>query len=283
MKSVIRVARSKGRVQRPARSSSRLSATSDRDSRIESMYHSGLTLEEIGKVYGITRERVRQILELRGVDRRTAQEVAYSARERFINEFGADVDALFESTRSIPEVEKYFAAKNIPSVWIRDYLADRRHETVYRTTSSKRWSEAELLKLLQKAANGRSSLSAKQYEAWRAKEIERGGDAPTHTAIGWRFESWRNALEKAGLSTSEPKREYKRKWTADEALEIVATYVRECVEAGQRPVFARYDKWAQQDKSARPCGAYVRYLTGMTWSQAIEQVYQRGLASKDTK
>lgn len=246
-----------------------------RDKRIQDLYQNGLNLEEIGKVMGITRERVRQILQERGVARRTTKELAKAARQAFLDEYALKLDEAFERLRSIRAVEGEFASMNVPVVWIRDYLEPRRNEAVYWTTSTKRWADAELLDLLRAASEGAGSLSAKCYLKWRKNNDFNGKRPPTHTAIGWRFESWSNAVEKAGLKCIEPNREYTRKWSADDAFDAIFEYVKECTQAGVRPVFAGYEKWAQKSGSTRPSGAYVRFLTGMTWSHALAEVYRR--------
>jgi predicted HTH domain antitoxin len=246
-----------------------------RDKRIQELYESGLSLEEIGKLMSLTRERVRQILDKRGVRRRTTRELAESARKKFLDEFSLQIDEAFENLRSVKLVEKKFSHLNVPCIWIREYLAPRRNEAVYWTTSSKRWEDTDLLELLRVASNGSGSLSAKRYLKWRKDNNFNGRRPPTHTAIGWRFDSWRNAVEKAGLKCVEANREYSRKWDAEDAFSAITAYVEECAKAGARPVFAGYEKWSQGDKNLRPSGAYVRFLTGLTWSQALAEVYRR--------
>lgn len=247
-----------------------------RNHRICELYETGLNLEEIAKLMGITRERIRQILESQNVRRRTTKELAQSARKKFLDKHGIDIDKAFEEMRSVKAVEKKFESlHSVPAVWIRDYLEPRRNEAVYWTTASKRWSDSELIDMLKEASEGSGTLSAKKYLRWRKDHNFNGKRPPTHTAIGWRFESWRNAVEKAGLTCIEPTREYRRKWSSDDAFNAIADYVEECVALNVRPAFAGYEKWAQKDKSSRPSGAYVRFLTSMTWSQALAEVYRR--------
>jgi DNA-binding transcriptional MerR regulator len=255
--------------------STQVKQTESRNRKIQELYKNGLNLSEIGKLVGLTRERVRQILASQGVARRSTKELTDAAKTKFLKQYAAELDKSFDELRSVKAVQKKFSHLGCPSLWISEYLKPRRNEAVYWTTSSKRWSNEELLALLRAASEGSESLSAKRYVKWRKQNTFNGKRPPTHTVIGWRFESWGNAVTEAGLKSIEANRSYGRKWGADDAFRAVAGYVAECVEADERPVFAGYEKWAQKDKTCRPSGAYVRFLTGMTWSQALAEVYKR--------
>ena len=273
---VVRNARASGAVTRSPRVRQASDIAPDRNQRISDMYNSGSTLNAIGEYFGLTRERVRQILERSGVDRRNMTEHTDAARERIMTAYGPMVDAAFEESRSINKVVEQFH-DTIPARWIRTHLEGRRHETVWTNKTPRLWSNEQILALLRDASSGKGTLSISAYRQWRSANTVASRRPPSHTVIAWRFGSWRNAVTIAGLADKSSKRVYARRWERDDAMQAVALYVEGILATGQRATFAGYDLWSRE-RPEYPSGAYVRHLTGMSWSQVLRSILTRQAA-----
>lgn len=107
--------------------------TAERDAAMESMYRQGMTLQVIGEKYNVTRERVRQILKLAGVDskcggcsaraslkRNAAERARVAAQARRAEKWGVPFDLLAElrangTIRAFEQQRK--SARNRGIVW----------------------------------------------------------------------------------------------------------------------------------------------------------------------
>jgi transposase len=273
--SIIRKAREGGLVVRQA--TVRHSEISpDRNDRIVEMYKSGQTLDSIGGYFSLTRERVRQILSSRGIDRRNIGDHYRRAQERTLKQYGPLIDATFDEMRSIPKVIAKLsdASPNIPARWISKHLEPRRHESVRSYVIPKLWSDGDLLEVLRSASSGTGSITIPGYHKWRDITMFDGRKPPTVSVFCWRFGSWQNAVSTAGLASRAAFRTYKRRWTADDAISAVGRYVSNCVENASRPTFGGYDIWARTHRDC-PSSAYIRLLTGMPWSQVLRAASSR--------
>lgn len=273
---VVRNARELGTVTRAPRVRQAADIAPDRDERIIAMYVSGSTLNAIGDYFGLTRERVRQILDRAGVDRRNMTEHTDAARLKIMIAYGPMIDAAFEESRSINKVVDQFR-DTIPARWVRMHLEGRRHETLRTNTTPRLWTNEQILTMLRDASSGKGTLSIGDYQRWRASNTVSSRRPPTHTVISWRFGSWRNAVTIAGLADKAPKRAYTRRWERDDAMRAVTLYVDEVLATGQRATFSGYDLWSRE-RPEHPSGAYVRHLTGMSWSQILRSVLTRQAA-----
>lgn len=280
--SVIRKARSTGAVHREPMVK-HADASPGRNDKIVEMYNSGATLDSIGEYFSLTRERVRQILRSRGVERRNIAQHYEAVRERTLSQYGPMIDAAFDEIRSIPKVVERLGvtAPNIPARWIYKHLEPRRHESVRTYSSSKIWSDEDLLHVLRQASAGRGSISIPAYMKWRETATVDGRKPPTVSVFCWRFGSWRNATSSAGLASRAAFRTYSRRWTTDDTIDAVARYVKHTMEngSGARPTFSGYDAWAREHRDC-PSAAYVRLLTGMPWSQALRMATIKVLSGK---
>lgn len=279
---VVRKARSTGAVVREP-SVKHAGASPDRNDKIVEMYNSGATLDLIGEYFSLTRERVRQILRSRGIERRNIAQHYDAIRERTLTQYGPMIDAAFDEIRSVSKVVERLkvTAPNIPARWIYKHLEPRRHESVRTYSSSKIWSDEDLLHVLRQASAGKGSISIPAYMKWR--EISMVGDRkpPTVSVFCWRFGSWRNATSAAGLASRTAFRTYSRRWSPEDTIEAVARYVRHTMETGNgaRATFSGYDVWAREHRDC-PSAAYVRLLTGMPWSQALRTATIKVLSDK---
>lgn len=266
----IRSARSEGRVTRAPRSV-RSDIAPGRDNRMVEMYQSGMTLTAIGDEFGLTRERVRQILNSKGVSRRTASAYASINREAKLGQYTEMIDQTFNEVRSIPRVVRKLKGIGIPSRWVEQYLAPRRSETLRTHSMPQVWTNDQILAVLKAAAGGADTISIPSYQKWRTGALFGGRKPPTHSLIAWRFGSWANAVNSAGLVGRKPYRTYSRKWDANDAYGAVRRYVDEMSATGQRPTFDGYDAWSR-GRGEVPSGAYIRILTNKSWSEILRSV-----------
>ena len=114
---VIRSARPTGAVTREALVKSRGNIEPGRNQRIVEMYMTGSTLNSIGEYFGLTRERVRQILDEANIDRRTVTEHVDVAKAKAKVLYGSSIEAAFEESRSIAKVAEQFKDR-VPSRWV---------------------------------------------------------------------------------------------------------------------------------------------------------------------
>lgn len=270
---VVRDSRESGAVTRAPRVRMRSDIDPNRNQRIVEMYLGGSTLNSIGEYFGLTRERIRQILNAAGIDRRTMTEHVGAARGKVMSVYGPMIDASFEEMRSISKVAEQFKDK-VPSRWVHQRLESRRHEVLRSNYVPQVWSNEQIIDILRQASAGSGTLSIGMYREWRESSTAATRRPPTHSVIAWRFGSWRNAVTMAGLAGNIARREYKRKWTRDDALRSVAMYVDMTSQEGKRPTFSGYDVWSR-DKSEHPSAAYVRHLTGLPWSQVVRLLSTR--------
>lgn len=273
--SVVRKARESGLVVREA-TVRRSDISPDRNDRIVEMYKSGATLDSIGSYFSLTRERVRQILNSRGIDRRNIGDHYRAAQERTLKQYGPMIDAAFDEMRSIPKVIAKLsdASPNIPARWISKHLEPRRHEAVRSYVTPKLWSNEALLDVLRSASGGTGGITIPGYYKWRNVSMFEGRKPPTVSVFCWRFGSWQNAVATAGLAGHAAFRTYKRRWTSDDAVNAVARYVSDATSHDVRPTFGGYDTWARTHRDC-PSAAYIRLLTGMPWSQVLRAASSR--------
>jgi len=265
--SIVKRARQEGLISRPPRQKSTSNTNGERDSAIAVAYAEGQTLEQIGSQYNITRERVRQILAAQNVRRHTPGSRAALTKETFMNENGQAIDEAFDRLRSVRLVIDEL--KGTPAgvaAWITDRLKERKNESIVWNSAEKVWSNDQLLDVLRKAHGDiGDGMSASGYNKWRMSSSTTS--YPTHTMISWRFNTWNEALKEAGLPVNQPNRTYSRTWTVDDVFAAVANYMAEERLRNTRPTFSGYEAYAKQRKGEVPSGAYIRCLTGLSWSE----------------
>ena len=162
-------------------------------------YAMGETLDEVARDYGVTRERVRQIInqqtpwnatEIRLERRRSAD-----ATER------ANNAAVLEWSKSAPgaSVSEASETLGLPEEEIRRYLGRRlaRHERTLRKRADRRSNE-DLLKDLKRFNEETGGTTSAAYAKWAR---ETGVPGPQTVAI--RFGSWNDAATLAGFKEAE--------------------------------------------------------------------------------
>jgi len=266
---VVREGRKMGLVTRTPRSR-RSDNNPERNAAIIVAYNAGDSMDKIGANYSLSRERVRQILTNSGVKSRTMKDYFSNAYSTWVERHGAEVTEVFEETRSISKTIKEL--NGYSEVWVRRFLADRRHETIRTHVAERFWTNERMIDVLRTASED-GVLTIPRYQKWRVSGATTEGKIPpTHTLIIWRFGTWNDALAAAGLQTKERNnhRIYSRSWSADDAIVAVKTYTHQSLRDNVRPTFAGYEKWCHKNPG-HPSGSYLRYLTGKTWAEVLHE------------
>lgn len=232
------------------------------------MYRNGQSLAKIGNKFGITRERVRQILEAGQVKRRSPGAYQRIQREAWLEENADAVGAAWERHHNVGAVIDEFAGRGVPSTWVRLALGDRVHQSIAPSRPNvKRRSDEDLLSHVIAAAKGGTTLTQAAYVAYR----EQNPSAPTSATLANRFGSWNAAVERAGLVPRASNRgSYRRKWTTDQVRSWVVRFVADCGAQGVRPSAVRYERWQREHEDAPSLGL-VRLRVG-SWSGLLKEI-----------
>lgn len=204
-----------------------------------------LTMQEIGDYHGISRERVRQILQ-RAYD--------ISGREIFRERV-----ALRRAARGLtPEhEEETFWAKRLAI-----HSSGNVHPTLH-------YTDEALLTLLREAA-------VKYGQTPSTRIWIRDGLKPTPAVFFARFGSWVNACTAAGLEPNKAVRDnYTRQWTDVEMVDSIVEFLLNPTDnTRNRGGIKDYDEWRRQTGADAPSGALIRLHLG-SWNEAKKLAVDR--------
>lgn len=279
--SVIRSGRKDGTVTRTSRSTYRtdplkLAERQKRDASAVEMYESGMTLAEIGSLLGVSGEAARRIIRrTTGMSDEVKTSSYYKDRryERFVAEYGEQVNAVFDEKRNMSEVIAHFP--ELKATYIKRLLKVKSKSVIQTRSARMHWTKERIVTLLKFVADGRDRLSTGDYDKWRnSGALFEGRIPPTKLVICWRFDTWNNAVEAAGLEPIASKRRvYSRSWNRDDAIKAVRLYASESLSTGKRPTSAGYEKWSPS-KNGLPCRATLSYASGgMKWSDMLREAF----------
>jgi hypothetical protein len=233
------------------------------------MYENGATLEEVGRAFGISRERVRQIFREHGLPVRTVKDAHALQRARQSRQYANRIKDRFRDLRDVDAVVQELQLPRTLVVEIVDGAftpAERRKPK----QAKKKYSDEELLEFLQVASTALGGvLSAQGYTDYaRAKRTQDGRPWPTHQTHALRFGSWREAVKAAGLAAN-PSSPIAGKTIFEDGHCIDA--LRAAARARGRPPTAdEYEEFARASNGALPSQATVRHRLGR-WYQALER------------
>jgi hypothetical protein len=247
----------------------------DRSFRMVELRRSGLTYEEIGEVFDLTRERVRQILmkdsraptvkELRRQRKQDAIELEDENRRRVRH------DLLLNPGSSRAEISKRLGLdvvsvrKAVPQE-LRKLIVERKNVV------QAFWTDEEAFQSLQDAQTYLFPLTTNGYcMLLRLGEV-RGPSVPR---LMQRFGSWRSACEQAGVEAGLPRRSgYESRWTDQDLLLFVCRYLEADDSTG---AIADYERWTHAEADA-PSAQTVRNRLG-DWSE-VKAVVLGGIWKK---
>ena len=223
---------------------------------------SGKSLGEIGEKFGVTRERVRQIL-LKS-DAPSFQEVK-ALRESIKADKLEEIRSLaLERASKLPHktVEEIAQELNVSPIELKRVLTPQESNLFARQlrTGSQKWSDQQIVDVLREAATLEFPLTVKAYSNLLEDGFLKG---PSAARISQRFRSWQNACDLAEVEAGTRSRPRDQsRWTDNDLYAAVILYLRLPQSTGA----ARdYDSWAS-DQDDVPSMGTLRNRLG-EWNQ----------------
>lgn len=243
--------------------------------RILELRMNGATLDEIGKQFGVSRERIRQIVkkafkivegdpslenkdlsdifsekiqlskdEIKQAQQERKLEIDNQARKLLNSRPGATISELSQALGvDYENLIILLHPQTIKFIWTES--RENFNESPY--------SDEAILEALKLAEAFESPISAPMYRHLVESGLVKG---PGPQTVATRFGSWKKACELADVTYNEPVRAYyEKQWTEDEMLLYVVEFLRhESFGIG----IQSYDEWRIETMSNAPSGAHVR-------------------------
>jgi len=246
--------------------------TAERDFSIIQLRVEGNTLDKIGRVNSLTRERVRQILNkyspnLNALTDAIHDEKNYKKEAQFNNsvmelfqERGAVYKDEIESTLNLG----FDAAYRVLPKEYRKFIID----LVRESTVTSKWNQEIVLDLLKKAGTYYFPLKISDYEHL----VEIGEiNGPSVPKIWLLFGSWGEACRMAGVESAPALRhEYSKTWSDEELVSFVVRYLRAQDTTG---TFDGYRAWRELQMDHVPSEALIRN-TFESWTNIKRQALE---------
>jgi len=250
---------------------------SQRTAEMQSLRAQGQTLGQIGNKFGLTPERVRQLLSpfpnLKGVASQAASERRVKMREEKLAQIlsqSEQIDVFFTQVYQIQPVVDHFP--ELDARLLTKYLKDKFKLAPRTQRKLSKWTDEQILVLLRLAAEATPSMSVKHYVIWRQDAIANGIESPSSATVVNRFGGWNNAVLAAGLQTRPSRNNYQRKWTDEDLEGVLTQFVNDQRATGGSLRVTRFREWlAAQPAGSVPSEALVRTRVG-DWSERISQV-----------
>ena len=241
---------------------------SERDAKIVARYCSGeATLDEVGVEFGITRERVRQIINLRSnytmSDIRWALGVEAVEKRRAQRLADAAAVAKWSEENLGESLTKAALDLGFEEAYVKKLLgARKKFHLVKARPKRQQFSDDELLAMLREFHEETGSTSGDLFTEWSTK---RGG--PTRQTPALRFGKWSIALEKAGINDGRAV-ERERMFTDEDYWAAVVDFLRSDATSSS---VKQYEAW-NHDHKEYPSGAGIRARLGRSWVEIINAV-----------
>ncbi|MGP5056014.1 homing endonuclease associated repeat-containing protein [Brachybacterium paraconglomeratum] len=236
-----------------------------RATRSARLYAFGATLQEIGDLFGVTRERIRQILSRDTPWSSTDLSAAAKVLARARRAEHESVAELWSLSNPVAPLDEAPAALGLSVEQMRQLLGRRRsrHEPAFGAPrEATRRTEEEIIEDLRAfhAETGRTTCQA--FTDWAREH-----DVPGHQTAAIRFGTWNEALKAAGLSTD--KGAPRSSFRDDDLWAAVITAV-QAPDGGT--TFRAVEEWLARHPAA-PSGALVRQRLcgheGGSWTETV--------------
>lgn len=237
---------------------------------------SGRTPDEIGKEFGVTRERVRQLMKKYGGP--DAAEVRRVQAERAEAEALTRANAVTEAVRGALTASGPVTAEDVASHTgldnadvARFWPQDLAHLRLWATGNYEtRWSDDEILAALREAAVYEFPLTTNAYTDLLALGQING---PSMPRIWQRFGSWTAACDAAGVVAGPTMRDhYQSKWSEHDLVQIVQRYL---LDPNAPNSGHRFDGWKRENLPDGPSFQTIRNRFG-SWTAAKQRALAPG-------
>jgi hypothetical protein len=218
----------------------------NRDEYIINMRYEGHTLQEIGNSVSLSRERIRQIVQLKdGPSTHTVGKIRLVKYRKEIIEI-VKQNPNFDRTKLASELEISLAA-------LKKFLGQeiKRLAINQRSSEKKKYSDSDLVNILRDSKPNRDGILTAAY-------FRKNGGKPTVAVFIARFGSWENACNLAGKKAGKGRSSYNRMHTNWQLLEFVEKYLSENSLNGSAK---GYDDW-QKNHPFAPSLALLRQRLG---------------------
>lgn len=245
-----------------------LAALDERTRQMRAVYVQGLTLEQVGEQFGLTRERVRQIFCEAGLSTRSTRETRALRAQRVLDGCGEEIKAAFQLSHDVAVVAHKFGLP-ISVAW--EYIKaqfphswERRRPRPFQP----KYPTEELIELLQSAADvlGGELREASYCRYAAGRSTADGRPWPSSATIIARFGSWSRALVAAGMEPLGRLRSQPRpKFSEEDCLAAI----RAAADAlGELPTMAAYRDFARASQGSYPSDVTLRLRLG-PWHEAL--------------
>jgi hypothetical protein len=245
-----------------------LSELDERTRQMHSAYVTGLTLEQVGKLFGLTRERVRQIFREADLSIRSTSETRALRSKHLLEGCGEEIKAAFLISHNVEQVAHRFG---LPIAVAKEFIKTQFPHTWERRPQKPpdpKYPTEEILELLREAAAAvGGELREPSYRRYaKGRSIADGRSWPSNATVTARFGSWSRALIAAGLKPLGPlSSRSHRKFSDDDCVEAIRVIAEKL---GEPPTVAAYREFARESDGAYPSDATLRQRFG-TWYEVL--------------
>jgi len=238
---------------------------------------SGETLAEIGTRFGVTRERVRQVLEkaysrvsMNPIFEGKSLSIFLDERKKSEHQMGVElIETKIRNFLNVNPGTKYedlATALGLDLDTVKSHIGYQASKFVFQEQWSgaidPEYSDEFIIGAIKMAAAIRSPLSAPMYENLVERGLVRG---PKSQTIAKRFGTWSNACLHAGVMFVRSVRgEYAKTWNEVEILRYLIDFLKN-KEFGVGVL--EYDDWRSKHRTGAPSSAHIRNIFG-SWIDA---------------
>ena len=220
----------------------------------------GATLQEIADQWGVTKERVRQILKMQG---RTKKDKGPTDWRRGDADAAAEVAEWLKGNGPVTReelFERFPGARRRLKEWRQTGLVPPGLVVAnHLPFKGKQYTEEEIRASLRRVweSLGRPpSMSAAAYDRAR-------GDGDASPALITTRSGWNKTLTEAGVPVNTPIRSYRTSWTPQQTLRWIGVWQRTVEVDGGPSSYATYSDWAKRTAGA-PSGPTARNILRAT-------------------
>ena len=227
----------------------------------------GQTLEEIGQHFGLTRERVRQIIkeidptlvarEVGKIKRKIRADEVYDIKNKIRKQiYGQEWDSLSHLTVGEISIKLKISEAAIKDALSKTRLAILDGNEVRDNANLQQFTDAQIKKALRDASSFGTPVTAKKYAALLKSGKIQGPSVPR---LHQRFGGWIAACEFAKVQPGQALRSYSREWSNKKLFEILVEFLLD--PKAESDTYASFDKWLRT-KNGYPSAQTVRNNLG---------------------